>query len=362
MRRRTTEIVPHVSAWLAYEPVVRSPGGLEKGSVIQDGASAALQCAGDMVRVKKARPAGRTGLTDSLSVGAVYVRTMMGTMQVYSINRKTINWISVRFEVLGAIPAGANVGATFSGIRRALTLLGDNHSVYRSASGTLIYASTVSCSAPTVTGVPIMGADVGYVRIPPFVGRVAQVQALVDTLQSTIRAADGPQVRGWIVDLRGNSGGNMWPMIAGVGPILGTGIAGYFIDPDGRTDSWGYNGVASQYDGYEVQRASAPYTLVSASPKAAVLIDQLVASSGEAVAVAFKQRPCTRFFGSSTCGASTANRTFQMSDGALLALTVSVMADRTDRSYGGPLQPDEVITDMSVVLPRAVAWLRASAY
>ena len=30
-------------------------------------------------------------------------------------------------------------------------------------------------------------------------------------------------------DLRGNIGGNMWPMIAGVGPILGDGIIGWIV-------------------------------------------------------------------------------------------------------------------------------------
>ena len=33
--------------------------------------------------------------------------------------------------------------------------------------------------------------------------------------------------------LRGNGGGNMWPMIAGVGPLLGEGPLGYFIGPIG---------------------------------------------------------------------------------------------------------------------------------
>ena len=46
------------------------------------------------------------------------------------------------------------------------------------------------------------------------------------TLQDSIRARDRVGLIGWIVDLRGNSGGNMWPMLAGVGPVLGEGVAG----------------------------------------------------------------------------------------------------------------------------------------
>ena len=307
------------------------------------------------------KPASPTGPVDNVSAGAIYVRAMMDLMQEHSINRKTITWSSFRSQVLAAVPAGANIGAAFPAIRVALTLLGDNHSWYTAADGSGISGSSLICSAPTVTGVPVTGADVGYVRVTAFSGTAAQAQAFTDSIQLAIKAADSGPVRGWIVDLRGNNGGNMWPMIAGVGPILGTGTAGYFIDPDGVATSWGYSGTASQLNGTVKQAASAPHTLSSTSPRVAVLLDQRVGSSGEAVAVAFKQRANTRFFGTATCGASTANMDYRLSDGALLHLTESVMADRTKQMYGGPLQPDEVIADMSAVVPQSVAWLRASA-
>jgi carboxyl-terminal processing protease len=171
------------------------------------------------------KPAGPTDPGDSLSAGAIYVRAMMDIMQAHSINRRTIDWSSFRTQVLAAVPAGANVSGTFPAIRVALTLLGDNHSFYRATDGSVISGSSLSCSASTVTGVPTTGADVGYVRVTGFSGTAAQAQAFTDAIQSAIKAADSDQVRGWIVDLRGNGGGNMWPMIAGVGPILGTGTA-----------------------------------------------------------------------------------------------------------------------------------------
>lgn len=60
---------------------------------------------------------------------------------------------------------------------------------------------------------------------------------------------DAPDLVGWIVDLRGNGGGNMWPMIAGVGPVLGEGTAGAFVDPDDNVTLWGYANGASIADG-----------------------------------------------------------------------------------------------------------------
>ena len=48
------------------------------------------------------------------------------------------------------------------------------------------------------------------------------------------------QPRGWIVDLRQNTGGNMWPMIAAVAGLLDRGILGHFL-PDGQRQAWCLN-------------------------------------------------------------------------------------------------------------------------
>jgi C-terminal processing protease CtpA/Prc len=89
-----------------------------------------------------------------------------------------------------------------------------------------------------------------------------------------------------------------------------------------------------------------------------VLTDRAVASSGEAVVVAFRARPNTRSFGSPTCGLSTANQGFRLSDGATLALTVAVMADRTRAPYGLSLAPDEPVSGDAEVVQGAIDWLR----
>ena len=88
-----------------------------------------------------------------------------------------------------------------------------------------------------------------------------------------------------------------------------------------------------------LQRVDTPYRLRRESPRVAVLIDGGTASSGEAVAIAFQRRPDTRSFGTATCGLSTANEQYTMSDGASLFLTVAVMADRTKFLYGAQIAP-----------------------
>ena len=47
-----------------------------------------------------------------------------------------------------------------------------------------------------------------------------------DSLQYQIKLMDNKYIKGWILDLRENSGGNCWPMLTGLGPLLGNGICG----------------------------------------------------------------------------------------------------------------------------------------
>ena len=151
-------------------------------------------------------------------------------------------------------------------------------------------------------------------------------------------------------------------MIAGVGSVLGEGVAGYFVPPlDMPWTAWGHrNGGAFNNDA-EVIRTSAPYVLIAPAPKVAVLTDYAVGSSGEAVVVAFRARPRTRSFGSVTRGLSTANEAFALSDGAKLFLTVAVMADRERTLYGDSIVPDESVSGDAEVVQRAIAWLRSGA-
>jgi C-terminal processing protease CtpA/Prc len=146
-------------------------------------------------------------------------------------------------------------------------------------------------------------------------------------------------------------------MIAGVGPVLGEGVAGYFIDPTGAETAWAYRDGAAWEGDVANQRVDVPYRLKRERPRVAVLIDNRVASSGEAVVISFKGRPDARSFGDRTCGLSTANALYPLSDGATLNITEATMADRTRTRFGYSVHPDEPVPANQLV-ERAVAWLR----
>jgi C-terminal processing protease CtpA/Prc len=199
----------------------------------------------------------------------------------------------------------------------------------------------------------------------------ADVSAFSDSLLHLVGSLDAQHACGWIVDLRGNLGGNMWPMLLGVEPILGDGEVGAFVDPDSVRSTWfsspGSVGTrdANGDTTYVHTSDIPPVRLTQAMPPVAVLTDSLTASSGEAIAVAFRGRPGARSFGSPTFGVPTANHGYTLSDGALLLLTVAADADRTGRVYTDQLVPDEPIPPgtgpfaYDTVSVAAQAWLAA---
>lgn len=99
----------------------------------------------------------------------------------------------------------------------------------------------------------------------------------------------------------------------------------------------------------------------------AVLTSQLAASSGEFAALAFRSLPRVRNFGEPTAGLPTANRQIELSDGAMILLTVSLGVDRSGQVHDGPFPPDYHVTIAwtqlgtvdDPVLQIAIQWLHA---
>jgi carboxyl-terminal processing protease len=293
---------------------------------------------------------------DSISpVAAAYLEEVVTLLQRYSVKRREIDWTAFRAQVFAAAGPAQTIGATVPGIRQALALLGDGHSVYIPLRGSVVAVPTKTCAAPTIRrpGAP----NVGYVRVRQFAGTPAEATVYAQQLQDSIRVADRDSLVGWIVDLRGNSGGNMYPMIAGIGPILGEGVVGYFLSADSAWTPFSYRDGISAYADTPLHQVSSVYRLKRPNPRVAVLTDGWVASSGEAVAVAFRGRADTRSFGTPTCGLSTGNATYFLSDTSRLVITVSTMADRTQRAYGDAIAPDEAITNPDDAVSRAILWL-----
>ncbi|MCC6194017.1 MAG: S41 family peptidase [Burkholderiales bacterium] len=173
------------------------------------------------------------------------------------------------------------------------------------------------------------------------------VDAFAQRLAQEVDDAVDNGAAGWIVDLRRNGGGNMWPMLGGLAGLLGTGAIGSFVDAAGASHPWR---LAERVTVPAVRHRS------DASP-VAVLVGGDTASSGEAVAVAFVARPFTRLFGVPTKGLTSGNEAIELADGAIIFLTTVLFADRSGRRFGGPVIPDETVPE-DKARDVARAWVR----
>lgn len=194
-------------------------------------------------------------------------------------------------------------------------------------------------------------------KVAGFTGNLdAAVNFARNTQNYTQRQADTGKDRR-IVDLSGNGGGNIYPMVAGLGPFLGENGLGHFFDANGDATVWGYGNNASYVGSEMVTQVENPADMIDPSAKVAVIMDNITASSSEATAISFIGRPNTRFFGTASCGLSTGNIGFQLSDGARFALTASTMADRNKNKCGGQIEPDETFDNSEDLQARVEQWL-----
>ncbi len=287
-----------------------------------------------------------------------FLNEVLDVMEANSINRYKIDWTDFRKKVFEKVIGAQTIQDTYPGIKEALVLLGDNHSSYTKIDGSVIFVGNLQCDFQMIVK-PSLPENVGYVKVNSFLGSSNSAAAIsfAEEIQNQITHQDHPEIIGWLVDLRSNSGGNMWPMIAGIGPILGEGTAGYFIDPDNNQTSWGFLNGSSVVNGNTVTQLNNSYELIMPNPKVAVLLDNGIASSGEVIGISFVGRENTISFGTSTCGLSTSNSSFLLSDNSVLNLTTSYLADRNKNLYGIPINPDVFVNDEDII-QNAVEWIK----
>jgi carboxyl-terminal processing protease len=286
-----------------------------------------------------------------------YLNEAITIIRENALNSNQVNWD--RIETVARIRAHSAVTTedTYSAIRYVLSQLNDRHSFFRTPADRTFWESLTIEDFPPISS-EIIAERVGYIDVPEF-GSLdqASVTQQAVTIQSHLAQLAAQNPCGWIVDLRSNSGGNMWPMLAGLGPLLGEGLQGFFVGPDGATFPWYYQNGQALVDDNPLVIVEQPLILEQTDLPVAVLISDQTASSGEAIAVAFRGREGSRFFGAPTFGVSTSIGGYELTDGAMIMLTVAVFADRAGVTYGSALPPDEVTPTDNAAIDAATAWL-----
>jgi carboxyl-terminal processing protease len=351
---------------------------------------------------KKPAPQPQVSPTKITADAAAFLDNALDTMRQHALHGQSVDWTAVRTEAFKRAGGAFNPIDTYPAIYWALVQLGDPGAHLRLPPG--LYPDQIALlqqaerdavnNAPAAareqTSIPtpftsrrlpeghivtVQGRNFGYVVLPRCSAKdndglllyAADVRRILTDL-----SAQSP--KGWIVDLRGNTGGNMWPMLAGIGPILGDGSVGSFVANDGNV-SWFYqDGKTGTRNPAGLETVSLtlqeePVLQTPSVAPVAVLVDNSTASSAEAITIAFHGRPASRSFGSRTAGKSTAVQPFKLDDGAELYLTTAIDADRSGKAYPDGFTPDQVISfnggsmpleNNDQVLVAAQVWLVAS--
>jgi carboxyl-terminal processing protease len=298
-----------------------------------------------------------------------YLDSVWEIFRSASILRDEVDWDELREDTERQLRGARFSDEAWPAIRGALNRIGDGHSSFMTPAEAARWADRRPSPREAEESTPtakLLGGRIGYIVVPKLISAEEQTQInYANILQTLIARAEERDPCGYIVDLRGNSGGNMWPMLLGLGPLVGDGEVGAFVDADGDGLSWAYRAGAVFNGDTQLMSLSAPLATLDPLPPVAVLIDAGTASSAEALTAVFRGRAGSLSFGQDTAGISTGNRGFILADGSRIFLTATAVADRTGTTYGKRISvevpvdasTEEVALDDDPVVLAARDWL-----
>lgn len=284
-----------------------------------------------------------------------YVSCAFDSIRVHSMHRETFDLDSLEAEVMERISDSSSQWQVILELESAIKAI-DRHSYILTADR---FRNLKGGTAPEVLENPypfhgeMISGKYGMISLSGFMG-VDSVSSCnyVDSLQRVILHLYRQQPRGWIINLKDNTGGWGYAMLAGVGPILGKGVKAYLVSGEGVEEEYYYMKDESDY----LSISDSAYTLPEQLP-VAVLIGEGTASAGELLTLAFRGNPKTILIGEPTYGVSTSLRGFFMSDSTQICVTHAVMTDRIRRGDGGVIRPDVAEPDPVQVYERAYQWI-----
>lgn len=270
-----------------------------------------------------------------------YLSEAIDIIQENALNSSQADWDKIRSTAFEAAKDAKSPEDTYKIIQYVLDELGDHHSFFATPEGMDDLNNSTTTDYMAATG-ELLEGRLGYVTLFGFgAQKEEEVNKYANQVQNLIIDLSDQNVCGWIVDLRYNTGGNMYPMIAGLGALIGEGKLGTFKDAKGQTTNWYYRDGQSWIEDTPIAKVNHPeFILDPDEVPVAVLIGSQTASSGEATAISFRGRSNTRFFGRPSYGLTTGNDVFRLIDGAAIFLTIVIELDRTGQEYGGSIDPD----------------------
>ena len=299
-----------------------------------------------------------------------------------SLHREQVDWLAIDTQFNASVDSASSFGNALLAFRDVFRALDDVHSaIYYDGRGIGYNREPATASSRNISalislsrqraGQPVgklLSDDIGYVFVPSY---GTQGQEAIDQAARELRdvVCDlSPRAAGWIIDLRLNEGGNVYPMLSGLGDMLGDGLVARSVDAMGSpTMDWSIREGILFLDDYQTTTVDRRCTDAHGVGRVAVLLGPTTLSSAQLTAIAFAGWEQTRFFGESTGdGYATSNQWYQMTPSLGLNLSEAYFSDRNGFVYEGIVEPDEVIggdwdfeaLENDAVVRRAMEWIQ----
>lgn len=277
-----------------------------------------------------------------------YGKDALATIGKNGIYSGSDEWKSTYEECLKMIENAESYEDTYPAIKKALSVCGGNHSMLMTKSESQSTSDSYDEVLPTVS----LNGDIAVIKLPDFLGTAEAGQKYAKVAEDFIHE-NRDKIKGVVLDLRGNTGGDMGPMATAVSSLLPDGELMYYhyrsydvpvTLKDGVISNAGTGGKSL----YPDEKLKVPV---------AILTDGMTASSGEALTLCFRGLEKVKTFGAPTAGYTSVNMLYSLYDGAQLYLTVAFDKARTGEIFKETSIEPDVATDSP--LEAALEWLRS---
>lgn len=261
-----------------------------------------------------------------------YVQQAVKFMDDQGIYSGTDEWKTVRDETLKKAADIDSYEESYALLENALKTVGGKHSKIITPD-----KKDDNSTLPQMPECEMRSDGILMIRLPEFTGDSKAGAEYSKTVNDVIRE-NANEIKGVIIDLRGNTGGDMGPMVAAVSPLLEDGVLMNFgikgtlrpVTLDKGCVSGGGSTVALE-DPFKVTGVPV-----------AILQDDMTASSGEATLLCFRGLDYVKTFGTATAGYCSSNNVIKLYDGATMLLTMGTDIARTGEEFcEDPIEPDE---------------------
>ena len=265
-------------------------------------------------------------------------------------------------NALELIPDAKTTSDCYEGVAYIMDRLGDKQGKFYdpATAKNWLKEEKINDERPLYPAVRMQDSYYVHINLPGVTAMSKTVDTnYADTLHQQLAALDQKSIKGWILDLRENVGGNATAMLAAVGPLLEIEVCGKYIRRKETVD-WKYKDGKAKID-TTVIKVNMPYVAPKPELPLTILTSDGTYGAGELVFVALKNREKTKSFGERTAGATYNEKRITLSDGAMLFFTAGIMSDTKGQRYDGRISPDShirLIYKEDVCLIKALKWLK----